>query len=174
MKANDTDPAHEFVQGLRKLAHRHSREAFRRFCELSAIALANSLGNAGASPKDDAWNKREARYLEIVKAYTKEDLEVFAGMSTCVVRGLDFTARRESHDFLGHIFMQQLVGGRKGGWDSDLCFTSCRKLSRWRSWTSIIWRPMGIQKRPADLLSSATTGSKITQPGGDAGHTARA
>lgn len=101
-----------FVKIANKLSYGNSN-VMRDFCEMSAIALANSL------LKNE---EREARYMQIVKAYDREQLGGFAEMLACVVNSLSTGDDFNFHDCLGELHMTEEVTGRSK-WDSDVAFT---------------------------------------------------
>lgn len=80
---------------------------FYDFVELFAIALENAVNFS---------QKREDRYLEIVKGYTKEELDKLIEMSVCVTLGLE----AKYSDFLGEVFQDLQLNDKKG---KGQCFT---------------------------------------------------
>lgn len=104
MKAKEpATPSREFESLIRGLSHRHQTwKVFSDFCEMTAISFSNSVA------KDD---EREKRYLEIVKAYTKEELAEFPKMMAQVVFGLE----EGECDFLGEAFMRLGLGSHWTG-----------------------------------------------------------
>jgi len=94
------DPHKEFVNLIRENAHRHRvHEVFRDFCELAALALSNTVDRA-------QYDAREARYLEIVACYEREEVERFPRMLACVRLAL----ASHPHDCLGKLFMALELG----------------------------------------------------------------
>lgn len=85
----------EFANLIRANAHRHRvHEVFRDFCELAALSISNSVDRIH-------YDKREARYLEIVKGYTHEEVNRFPAMLAALVASLECGF----HDALGQLFM---------------------------------------------------------------------
>ncbi|MBC3540632.1 N-6 DNA methylase [Rufibacter sediminis] len=84
----------EMAKTVRNLAHRHSQHnVFSDFVEMSAIALSNAVD----------WNqreKREARYMEIVGKYKKEEVDQFPKLMGQLVEGLE----AGPDDILGNLF----------------------------------------------------------------------
>ena len=78
----------EFVKLLQANAYRHRpHEVFRDFCELAAISLSNAVDRIH-------YAKREARYLEVIKTYTKEEAYRFPAMLAAVVNSQASTCCR--------------------------------------------------------------------------------
>jgi hypothetical protein len=105
-----TDPQRKrFVRLYNTLvAKGHSGwKVFADFCEMSAMSLANSLSRCEA---------REAKYMEVVRRYSRPEIEVLCEMHTCVVDGLDQEVGGQLReggkpafprcDFLGSLFME--------------------------------------------------------------------
>lgn len=94
-----------FVGTIRELAYRHRlHEVFRDFCEVSAIAISNSV--------DLLHRKtREARYLEVVKRYNREEIPKFSELLAHVVMSLE----GGMSDVLGELFMHLELGGHWHG-----------------------------------------------------------
>lgn len=84
-----------FHKLLRANAHRHrAYSVFCDFCELSAIAISNAVDRLN-------FDVREARYLEIVGKYEREEVSRFQQMFYCVVDILEAGLC----DCLGRLFM---------------------------------------------------------------------
>ncbi len=98
-------PQREFVKLLQANAYRHRpHEVFRDFCELAAISLSNAVDRIH-------YAKREARYLEVIKTYTKEEAYRFPAMLAAVVNSLE----RAFSDSLGQLFMSLELGNQWKG-----------------------------------------------------------
>lgn len=81
-------------------ARRHRRhEVFRDFCELSALAISNSVDLS-------QFDAREARYLEIVGRYEREEVERFPQMLAHLIESLE----GGMHDAMGSLFMSLELG----------------------------------------------------------------
>lgn len=102
-----------FLKTLDNLSYGHSG-VLNDWAEMSAIALCN--GVTGAIRKDDAWQAREKRYLDIVKRYKKEEVTGLQEMFHCVIESLS----THLHDCLGEMYMSEEL---RSSWDSDVCFT---------------------------------------------------
>lgn len=90
----------EFCKLVRANAHRHRvYDVFRDFCELSALSLSNAVDRLH-------YDRRQARYLEIVGKYEKEEIKRFSQMLACVVEELS----RGMRDCLGRLFMGLELG----------------------------------------------------------------
>ncbi|TGE04603.1 N-6 DNA methylase [Hymenobacter fodinae] len=73
----------EIAKVVRSLAHRHSTyEVFADFVEMAALAVSNSVDLA-------QYDKREARYMEIVGKYKPEEVQQFPQMMGALVMGLE-------------------------------------------------------------------------------------
>lgn len=72
---------------------------FRDFCEMSALAISNSVDFAQAEA-------REARYLQIVKSYTPDEISRFCEMHAKVIESLE----SGFSDCLGELFMSLELG----------------------------------------------------------------
>ncbi len=105
-KFNHLDPhQQELVKLIEQCARRHRRhEVFRDFCELAALSISNRVDLL-------QYDAREARYLEIVKRYEREEVECFPRMLACLVESLEGGHK----DALGTIFeAMQLADHWKG------------------------------------------------------------
>jgi hypothetical protein len=71
---------------------------------MSALAIANAVDFARRE-------KREARYMDIVSRYDRDELERFARMLACLVEALD----GEFHDAMGKLFMALELGNHWHG-----------------------------------------------------------
>ena len=88
------NPEKEMVKLFEGLAYRHDTwKVFADFCELAAIAWSNRVDQAH-------YEKREARYLEIVKAYNRSEVELFPQILSHLVMALE----DDMTDVLGRIF----------------------------------------------------------------------
>jgi hypothetical protein len=84
----------EFIKLVERTAKKHRKyEVFRDFCELAALALSNSSDKL-------QFETREARYLEIVGKYDKDEVANFPRMLGEIVESLELCI----HDALGEIF----------------------------------------------------------------------
>lgn len=90
----------KFISLLRDNSRAHRiYKVFADFCEMSAISISNAFDKA-------QYEKREARYLQIVAGYSKEEVYRFAEMLGV------FTLLCETgfRDHLGEIFMELDMG----------------------------------------------------------------
>lgn len=95
-------PEKEFQKLFRSLCQRHDRwRVFADFCEMSAMAIANRICT---DPK------REQRYLEVVRRYSKDEAISLSHMLACVMAGLVWNT-----DFLGRLFTQLELANRDRG-----------------------------------------------------------
>ena len=95
------------IKTMTALSHRHDTwRVFSDFVEMSAVSIANACDKF--HPDHD---KREARYMEIVKAYTAEELNDFAKMLGMLTQQLEVSPG----DVLGEIFMEMDLGSKWHG-----------------------------------------------------------
>lgn len=94
----------DFLKVFRQLCggRYHGHDVWRDFIEMSAMALANAL------LMDEA---REKRYMDIVKRYTKDEVNLFCRLHALTVIALDTAFQ----DFLGSIFMELELGNAAQG-----------------------------------------------------------
>lgn len=91
---NKSPPHTGIVTLINELAYRHSPwQVFSDFCEVSALSLSNAVDLAQSE-------KREARYREIIKRYTPEELKRFPEMLAALTNALE----DETSDVLGKAF----------------------------------------------------------------------
>lgn len=83
---------------------RRISQVFRDFCELSALAIRNSVDDRGR-------DEREARYAEIVKGYTAEEVDRFARL----LAELTIELSTGLSDALGHLYMSLDLGNERLG-----------------------------------------------------------
>lgn len=105
----------EFVKLIRQSADRHPlHEVFRDFCEISAIALSNRVDRLN-------YEKREARYFEIIRRYRPGEVHSFPAMFAEIVNSLSLGF----HDCLGELFMALELGNdRSGQFFTPYCLSS--------------------------------------------------
>jgi len=90
----------EFCRLARENARRHSLfHVFRDFCELAALAISNATDRVN-------FDKREGRYMQIVRAYERDEVQRFAQMLACVVEELEAGMT----DCMGELFMALELG----------------------------------------------------------------
>jgi hypothetical protein len=97
----------EIAKLMRGLAGRHDLwRIFSDFVEMAACSIANACdrGNPQAT-------QREARYMEIVKAYSRDDLEAFPQMLAHLTMALECGPG----DVLGELFMELELGSKWHG-----------------------------------------------------------
>ena len=88
------DHQKELTKPISSLAYRHSAwQVFSDFAEMGAISLSNAVDLAQKE-------KREARYMEIVKRYRKDEIVKFPEMLARLVEALE----QEPADVLGKTF----------------------------------------------------------------------
>jgi len=89
---------------IQKVAQNRSvSRVFTEFLEMSAITIANSLNLI----RDDIWDKREKRYIEIIRSYSKEHQKLFPEMFGYLVQELEKRATTTGpEDVLGHLYYE--------------------------------------------------------------------
>jgi hypothetical protein len=96
----------ELIKILQSLSHRHDLyRVWSDFIEMSAISLSNSVDIHHQAA-------REARYMEIVKAYTTDEAKRFADAFGALVMCMEYS---EFDDILGSVFMQMELGNKWAG-----------------------------------------------------------
>lgn len=101
------DVKKDIIKTMNTLSHRHDAwRVFSDFVEMSAVSIANACDQF--HPDRD---KREARYMEIVKAYTPDELSQFAKMFGMLTQELEAGPT----DALGEIFMELDLGSKWHG-----------------------------------------------------------
>lgn len=97
------------MKTFRYLADRHSSwQAWSDFVVVSAIAIANRLGDQG----DKRHEEREAEYHSIMKRYTPEEQGIFPQLFALTVMALD---ENPEQDYLGEMFMALELGNHWKG-----------------------------------------------------------
>jgi hypothetical protein len=97
----------DIIKTMTTLSHRHDAwRVFSDFVEMAAVSIANACDQF--HPDRD---KREARYMEIVKAYTPEELGQFAKMLGLLTQEME----AGPSDVLGEIFMEMDLGSKWHG-----------------------------------------------------------
>lgn len=107
--ANDTarlDAAQKaFVKLLEANAYRHRpQDVFRDFCEIAALSISNAVDRIH-------YDAREARYMDIIKGYSKEEVNRFPAMLAALVECLE----GGFSDALGQLFMSLDLGNEWKG-----------------------------------------------------------
>jgi N-6 DNA methylase len=91
---HDRGPPKSITKLITGLSHRHSTwQVFNDFVEMAAISISNAID---FQPRD----KREARYMEIVKRYKPDEIEQFPRMMGELIRELE----EAPNDVLGRVF----------------------------------------------------------------------
>lgn len=80
---NKSPPHGDIVKLINGLAYRHSAwQVFSDFCEMSALAFSNGVDLS-------QYETREARYMEIVKRYGKDEIAKFPEILGALTRALE-------------------------------------------------------------------------------------
>lgn len=61
--------------------------------------------------QDEIWKRREQEYLDVIKKYSKEELEIFMKMYAILIKLFE----DEISDYLGEIYMKCEMGNNKIG-----------------------------------------------------------
>lgn len=89
-----------FVELIDQNSHRHRRHTvFTDFAELRAMAISNSVDRFH-------FERREARYMQIIKKYEREEVQRFPEMLACITNSL----QDGFSDCFGRIFMALEMG----------------------------------------------------------------
>lgn len=84
-------------------------EVFRDWAYVAAITCHQSPVNLGILPKDETYDRFENLYLERVKKYDRDSLQVFAEMFAIVQLALN----EHKTDFIGQLHQELSVGWQK-------------------------------------------------------------
>lgn len=106
----------EIIKLFQSFGYKHNiADVFRDFLEISAITISNSVD----------WNqaaKREKKYFELIKNYSKEELLKFAK----ILAELTMALEKEPSDILGEIFMELELGNKfKGQFFTPMSVAIC-------------------------------------------------
>jgi hypothetical protein len=97
----------ELMKAMQSLAHRHDLwRVFSDFVEMAAVSIANAIDTHN---RDRAT--REARYMEMIKAYTPDELQAFPLMLGHLTMALE----AGMDDVLGEVFMELDLGSKWHG-----------------------------------------------------------
>lgn len=95
----------DMVRLIRDLSHRHSPyKIFSDFVEMSAIAFSNAVDKP-------QFEKREQRYFDIIKGYTKEELNTFPKMLGMLTQHLE----AGFNDVLGNVYHELEIHNERAG-----------------------------------------------------------
>lgn len=100
------NPEKEFIANFREFTNRHMpHRVFSDFCEMAALSIANF------NKFCPHWDAKEARYMEIIKTYSKPEQQLFPALLACVVEGL----AQAPCDFLGKMYMRMELSNSDAG-----------------------------------------------------------
>lgn len=95
----------KIVKAIRDLGYKHDPwRVFTDFVEISALTISNSVDR-------QQFEKREARYMEIIKRYSREELNRFGEMFADLVMELEAAP----DDALGQVFHELELHNREKG-----------------------------------------------------------
>lgn len=99
------DHKKEIAKLMKSMAGKHSLHSiFRDFTQLGAIAVSNTVDI-------QQFEKREAKYLQTIKKYTKSEADKFAEMLALLIDGLG----KRMTDLLGETYMELEISNKHRG-----------------------------------------------------------
>lgn len=112
----------QMIKLFQSFGYKHNlADVFRDFLEISAIAISNSVDWSQAV-------KREKRYFEIIKNYSKDELNKFAS----ILAELTMALEEEPGDILGEVFMELELGNKfKGQFFTPMSVARCMAEMLW-------------------------------------------
>lgn len=88
----------KFIRNFEELCERHPPwQIWQDFIEMSACAIANAVDR-----RPDVWESREASYMDTVKKYSKEELNLLCELFCITTLALE---ENPAQDFLGKFYM---------------------------------------------------------------------
>ena len=116
--APDPSPVHEqvtkaFINEIQTWTpYRKSYQVFRAFAEIAALTIHQSPYHAGMLDPDDAFDRIEGAYLDAVKPFSRDELDVL-----CRLYGLASLAFSSypATDLLGRVFMELDIHNKFAG-----------------------------------------------------------
>lgn len=108
--APDSDPVRSLEKRIVSLGRHYSVDrVFSDFIELAALAISNSVDR-------QQFDAREARYLTLIRGYSREEAAEFAHMLADLALGLEAAAAVDGpSDLLGPLFMRLDIRSRSAG-----------------------------------------------------------
>ncbi len=89
----------KFIDIFNRLCSRHqSWQIWQDFIDISSCAIANSVDR-----RTDVWKAREDSYMETVKKYSKEEMDLISELLSITTLALE---ENPAQDFLGKLYMQ--------------------------------------------------------------------
>lgn len=103
----------EIVKTINSLSGRYSQyQIFADWVELSAIAIQNHC----VLDRGEVWQKREQRYLDIEKQYSKDEMGMFAKLLALLIEEFEEELKnKQLTDVLGTIYMELNYGNKHLG-----------------------------------------------------------
>lgn len=96
----------DFVKEYQRIGLRHSRhEVWQDFVWMAAAAISNACDKRHAE-------KREQRYMDIIRKYTPEEQDVFPTLFALLVTGME---EWPDQDFMGELYMELNLGNDDAG-----------------------------------------------------------
>lgn len=94
-----TEWERKFIDNFNQLCKQHSSwKVWQDFVNMSACAIANAVDR-----RTDVWKTREDSYMEAVKKYSKEELELISELLSITTLALE---ENPEQDFLGKLYMR--------------------------------------------------------------------
>lgn len=98
----------EIIKIIEKISGKYSSyEVFTDWIRCCSLSISNSC----TLFKDKVWKDREQMYLDTIKKYTKEEVDLFVEMFVL----LSETLEEEPSDVLGQIYMESGMGSKAAG-----------------------------------------------------------
>lgn len=106
MESRQQNARQEFLKTFRQLTYRHRAwDIWRDFVIMLACSISNAVDKTH-------FEEREARYMQIIRKYNKQEQALFPELAAQTVLALE---ENPGQDFLGGIFMELNLGNESGG-----------------------------------------------------------
>lgn len=96
----------ELLNLIQKLGYRWGAwEVFNDFLLLMSVSIVNSADPYHIAATEETWKEREARYMDTINKYSKEERMLFPQMGAALVAEMEKRAAEEDYrDVLGEVF----------------------------------------------------------------------
>lgn len=109
-------PKKRFMDGFKSLCYnRHQYPVWSDLWEIYALTIMNPLTKQLYSESEKlkkVWDAREARYMQIVKRYKKDEMQTITEMFAAMVEELE---RNPWQDFAGQMYMELQISNKNTG-----------------------------------------------------------
>lgn len=109
-------PKKRFTDGFRSLcSNRHQYPVWADLWEMWALTIMNPLTKqlySGSEKLEKVWQDRENRYLQIIKRYKKDEIEIITEMFAAMVQEFE---RNPWQDFAGQMYMELQISNKNTG-----------------------------------------------------------